>query len=566
MNILYFSLVIFYITLVCIMNIQELPEFSQDLYDEYKEMLRTAQEKCLFLDAKKDHIYSKCDPIGSKTFTFGGPSTGLSLTMAEYKYDISRKSVRTDAIFKAAEMVNKMLGIAGGNVTFSKYGDMDDGNASVGIICNSDSKDDQATQFGYVMNAMDYLPSIVNLIMASRLPLEMSIEQEMAYNAAIEGCIKTCCFFPTRQYLKRYCELLTGMLPHDEYTSLIDETIDMMTGEKKKSFTYYGQCLLQTFLNNLELYNILLSSDTLSSKIVPSFMISELKDVKVLIDKCPNKYKGLIYSPSLLSACDIVQIVAKGVGSPFYIPCFHTGYVNWEDCLEVAKNEDKEYPTTNVIYIIDTSEFNQFTMLYTDRNNKQRCLVSCYNLYSLQSFVHNKDNEYIVIRVKVVSHYDLHNIHTLMIDAPHHKFDFGTFLTKRGSLYTNKMITAASLAYHVGAALDSMTRHITFNPPPLKDKDYNTYYVVGTKVQVITYWFPKTIVQPSLDILKGIHERRKKQKVLECTIIKQYIGGTNIYYTCLMKFDVPDEELRLLNEKILSFNMDYKPINLYTAY
>src|SRR5579872_63155 len=133
-----------------------------------------------------------------------------------------------------------------------------------------------------------------------------------------------------------------------------------------------------------------------------------------------------------------MQLSAKGIDSPFYMTCFHTGYTNWDDCLEVAKNENEDDPVANTIYIVDTTEFDQFTTLYNDRDGREKCLVSCYNLCRLQALKHNKKAGYIEIYIKLVSHYELHNIHTCAINIPHYKCDFGTFLSKKGQLFTNK--------------------------------------------------------------------------------------------------------------------------------
>lgn len=86
----------------------------------------------------------------------------------------------------------------------------------------------------------------------------------------------------------------------------------------------------------------------------------------------------------------------------------------------------------------------------------------------------------------------------------------------------------------------------------------------GSKAQVVTYHFRKTIVQPTFFILKEVHEKITHEKIQDCMIMNSFVGGTNIYHTCIMKYEVTDEEQRQLSEKILSFNMNWKLLLLNT--
>jgi hypothetical protein len=131
-----------------------------------------------------------------------------------------------------------------------------------------------------------------------------------------------------------------------------------------------------------EFLNMILISDHQS--MIETFAIDIMK-ITNIIKLSNKKHKGLCYMKSLLNPLEIGLIIFR---QQFFIPCFLNTFIKKEDSLREEGN---------VLFCINTEQYNELTTIYGKTDS--RCLISCYNLFSIIAF--EKDNNHLIIELKI---------------------------------------------------------------------------------------------------------------------------------------------------------------------
>jgi len=131
-----------------------------------------------------------------------------------------------------------------------------------------------------------------------------------------------------------------------------------------------------------EFFNMILISD--HHLMIEKFASDFIKITNV-IKSSNNKHKGLCYMKSLLNPLEIGLIIFR---QQFFIPCFLNTFIKKEDSLREEGN---------VLFCINTKQYNELTTIYG--TNDSRCLISCYNLFSVIRV--EKDKNHLIIELTI---------------------------------------------------------------------------------------------------------------------------------------------------------------------
>jgi len=98
----------------------------------------------------------------------------------------------------------------------------------------------------------------------------------------------------------------------------------------------------------------------------------------------------------------------------FYIPSFTSS------SLQRTKAEKFD---GNVMLIVDTSEYNNFTTIIQPHQSKyaeDECLISCYNVFKWVSYSYNPGDKYVTVELKLVNYDVANSIQTHSIIGAEH--------------------------------------------------------------------------------------------------------------------------------------------------
>lgn len=167
-----------------------------------------------------------------------------------------------------------------------------------------------------------------------------------------------------------------------------------------------------------------------------------IRELKCCIGWQKPKHSGLVYRGLSLSCLEIYTYKFKKI---FYFPTFLSTSTN----KEVATQSPFK---GNVLLIIDTSSYNNFTTLIQDKQTKypeeNECLISCYNIFELIDISYNgifTKDPYVTIKLKIIN-YDKNNDITKhnIIGSQHSNFPTG-FLKSGSGILVNKNFSAQEL-------------------------------------------------------------------------------------------------------------------------
>jgi len=175
-----------------------------------------------------------------------------------------------------------------------------------------------------------------------------------------------CSFFPVRRKGSYYQQIMSDLY---QKPRIMGQSSDIMSNfTRSKNFN--------------ERLNIDLAIDH------PRLMkcSNEIKQLKCCIDQLFPKHKGLCYFKTRMS---VDQIWSFELKNTFYIPNFLFTKVNKDDVSE-----------GNVLFIIDTTEFNKFTTLIEHTNE---CLIACYNVFQWVDYKFNTEENFVTVTLKIIN-------------------------------------------------------------------------------------------------------------------------------------------------------------------
>lgn len=136
-----------------------------------------------------------------------------------------------------------------------------------------------------------------------------------------------------------------------------------------------------------------------------------IKELKCCIGWQKPKFSGICYRSANMSP---LEIWATKFKDTFYIPSFFSTSTTREVSLRF---------NGNVLFEIDTTEYNNFTTLiqcdqtvYKENEN----LISCYNVFKWVGYSYNDGDAYVIVKLKIVSYDKYNDLEThSIVDAKH---------------------------------------------------------------------------------------------------------------------------------------------------
>lgn len=217
-----------------------------------------------------------------------------------------------------------------------------------------------------------------------------------------------CGFFPCRTKGKNYIENCMGMFSKDEVKEIKVRMNDIL-----KAYTSIKD--LHAIMNLMLAFDA--PADVFARKL-PEIGIQcnhYIKLLKCCIGLQTEKFSGICYRVGFLNPMELFTMTFKGI---FYISQFFSTSTNRDAVIKYFKG--------NVLYEIDTTEFNNFTTLINKKTQtiypeEEENLISCYNIY--QYIHHYLGYNFVIIRLKLLNYHDLNDLtqHTIK-DAKHGDF------------------------------------------------------------------------------------------------------------------------------------------------
>jgi hypothetical protein len=218
--------------------------------------------------------------------------------------------------------------------------------------------------------------------------------------------VKECSFLACRTKGKNYVETCMGFYN--------DEQLKAVRAEKDAVIrAYTAQHPIVYPLININL--AFDASKEVQDRILPGQTIGSsefIKKLKCCIGSQYPKHKGICWRGTSLNPVELLMMFLKVC---FYIPSFVSTSLDRKVALKPPFKG-------NVLFEIDTSEFNEFSTIIqsyqTNYPEEKECLISCYNIYKWMGF--KVESYAVVVKLKLVKYHITNDADTNSIkDAKH---------------------------------------------------------------------------------------------------------------------------------------------------
>lgn len=121
-------------------------------------------------------------------------------------------------------------------------------------------------------------------------------------------------------------------------------------------------------------------------------LVTAIRNLWNAIHFQPQKYRGLVYRGTICSPMEISMMTYK---KRFFIPGFVSTSMSEETAYWIPVDDDG-VGKTNVMYIIDTSKYPDYTTIIQPHQQtfaEKECLIGCYNYFEFKRSVYNKEKD-----------------------------------------------------------------------------------------------------------------------------------------------------------------------------